>query len=63
MIGLTPPAPQAHMRNFFDCVRSGRETNSPFELGYRVSIACRMAIDSYWSGRLVRWDAEREEIV
>ena len=62
-IGLTPTAPQAHMRNFFDCMRSGRETNCPFEVGYRVSIACRMAIDSYWSGRLVRWDAEREEIV
>ena len=42
------PLPQAHMRNFFDCMRSGRETTCPFEIGYRVSIACRMAIESYW---------------
>jgi predicted dehydrogenase len=63
VLGQTPTAPQAHMRNFFDCIRSGRETNCPFEIGYRVSIACRMAIASYRSGRLVRWDAEREEIV
>jgi predicted dehydrogenase len=62
-IGQTPTAPQAHMRNFFDCVRTGRDPNCPFEIGYRVSITCRMAIESYWSGRLVRWDAEREEIV
>jgi predicted dehydrogenase len=62
-IGQTPTAPQAHMRNFFDCMRTGREPNCPFEIGYRVSITCRMAIESYWSGRLVRWDAEREEIV
>jgi predicted dehydrogenase len=63
VLGRTPAAPQAHMRNFFDCMRTGRETNCPFEVGYRVSIACRMAIASYWSGRIVRWDAEREEIL
>jgi predicted dehydrogenase len=63
VLGQTPTAPQAHMRNFFDCIRSGREPNCPFEIGYRVSIACRMAIASYWSGRTVHWDAEQEEIV
>jgi hypothetical protein len=51
------------MRNFFDCMRTGREPNCPFEIGFRVSITCRMAIESYWTGRLARWDAEREEII
>ncbi len=52
-----------HMRNFFDCVRSRKEPNCPFELGYRSAIACQMAIASLRQGRTVRWDAAREAIV
>jgi predicted dehydrogenase len=63
MTGRAAHVPHAHMQNFFDCVRSGKEPNCPFEIGYRTSIACRMAVDSYRTGRTLRWDAEREEIV
>ena len=63
MLGRTITAPNAHMQNFVDCIRSGRETVCPFDLGYRVSIACRMALESHRLGRTVRWDAAREEIV
>ena len=63
VVGRTITQPNAHMQNFIDCIRSGRETACPFDLGYRVSIACRMALESYQLGRTVRWDAEREEIV
>jgi predicted dehydrogenase len=59
--GKTPP--RAHMQNFLDCIRSGQETACPFELGYRISIACRMAVDSYRQQRTVRWDPAAEEIV
>jgi predicted dehydrogenase len=52
-----------HFQNFFDCVRSRKETNCPFDLGYRSAIAAQMANRSYREGRTVRWDAEREEIV
>jgi len=45
------------------CVRSRKEPNCPFELGYRSAIACQMAIRSYHEGRKMHWDAEREEIV
>ena len=41
----------------------GPETNCPFELGFRVSIACRMAVESYRRGKTVRWDPVKEEIV
>lgn len=54
---------QAHMRNFLDCIRTGDETNCPFDLGFRVSIACRMAVDSYRRKRTLRWDPEKEEIL
>jgi predicted dehydrogenase len=53
----------AHMRNFFECVRSRKEPNCTFELGYRSAIACQMALASLHKGATVRWDAEREEIV
>jgi predicted dehydrogenase len=52
-----------HMQNFVDCVRSGQEPNCPFEVGFRTSIACRMAVDSYLQGRTLRWDERREAIV
>jgi predicted dehydrogenase len=54
---------QRHMQNFLDCVRSHKEPNCPFEIGYRSAVACQMAVASYRQGRPVRWDAEREEIV
>ena len=63
LVGRETTPPNAHMRNFFDCIRSGKEPNCPFDLGFRVSIACRMAVESYRQSRTMRWDARKEEIV
>jgi predicted dehydrogenase len=63
MAGRATQTPQVHMQNFFDCIRGGGEPNCPFDLGFRVSVASRMAVDSYRLGRTLRWDAKREEIV
>ncbi len=52
-----------HMQNFFDCVRSRKEPNCPFELGYKSAIACQMALASLHQKRAVRWNAEREDIL
>ncbi len=52
-----------HTQDFFDCVRSRKEPNCSFDLGFRSAIACRMALVSYREHRVVTWDAEREEIV
>lgn len=60
--GRTPTPPQAHMANFLACIRQGGEPNCPFEVGYRTSIACRMAVESYRQKRTIRWDAGREEL-
>ncbi|HXS93789.1 MAG TPA: Gfo/Idh/MocA family oxidoreductase [Candidatus Limnocylindrales bacterium] len=64
MVGTTKTDPKAHMQNFIDNIR-GTSTSlaCPFELGFRVAIACRMAVESYRQGRSVRWDAKKEEIV
>ena len=61
--GQTRTEPRAHMQNFFDAIRTGVATNCPFDVGFRVSVACRMAVESYRQGRAMRWDAAKEEIV
>jgi len=64
MAGLTRADPKAHMQNFLDAIRdSGTQPNCPFDIGFRVSIACRMAVESYRQQRTMHWDASREEIV
>jgi predicted dehydrogenase len=64
MIGATKNDPKAHMQNFIDCIRdSSVKPNCPFDLGFKISIACRMAVDSYRKGRTMHWDAAKEEIV
>lgn len=63
LLGSTRTSPAAHMQNFLDSIRGTATPNCPFELGFRVSIACRMAVESYRQGRTVKWDAAREEIV
>ncbi len=62
VLGQTKTPPNAHMQNFLDSVRGTATPNCPFDLGYRVSVACRMAVDSYRTGRTIKWDPTREEI-
>ena len=63
IIGSDEADTETHMRNFFECVRSRKEPNCPFDLGFRSAIACQMAIASLRQKRTVQWDAEKEEIV
>ena len=63
MMGVTRTAPRAHMQNFLDCIRGGQEPNCPFDVGFRVSIACRMAVDSFRQQRTLHWDPVKEVIV
>jgi predicted dehydrogenase len=63
MPGHTATQPRAHMENFFESIRTGKTPNCPFEIGYRVSVACAMAIESFYAGRTVRWNPATEEIV
>jgi len=63
LIGQTPTLPRAHMQDFLDAIRMSRQPACPFELGFRVSVACHLAAESYLQSRTVYWDAAREEIV
>jgi hypothetical protein len=50
------------MRNFIDCIRLGGEPACPFEIGWRVSVAAHMAVESYLQQRTVYWNAETEQL-
>jgi predicted dehydrogenase len=63
LVGQTPNVRNAHMQNFLDSVRGAAQPNCPFDVGFRVSVACRMAVESYRQGRTMRWDAAKEEIL
>jgi len=63
IVGRATHLPQVHMQNFFDSIRAGAEPSCPFDVGFRVSIACRMAVENYRQRRTVRWDPRTEEIV
>ncbi len=63
MLGSTKTAPNAHMANFLNAIRTGVPVNCPFEVGFRTSIASRMAVESYRQGRTIQWDPAREELV
>ncbi len=63
LVGQTMTKPNEHMQNFFDSIRGTATPNCPFDVGFRVSIACRMAVESYRQGRTMKWDPAKEEIV
>jgi predicted dehydrogenase len=63
MVGAARTEPRAHMQNFLDAIRSSKEPNCPVDVGFRVSVACRMALESYRQQRTILWDAAGEEIV
>jgi predicted dehydrogenase len=63
MLGTARTEPRAHMQNFLDAIRGGKEPNCPVDAGFRVSVACRMALESYRQQRTILWDAAVEEIV
>jgi predicted dehydrogenase len=62
-VGNSTAPNNAHAANFFDSVRGLAQPNCPFELGFRVSIAARMAVDSYRQKRTIRWDPAKEDLV
>jgi hypothetical protein len=39
-----------HMANWFDCMRSRKQPDSPVHDGFAHSVVCIMAAQSYWEG-------------
>lgn len=52
-----------HMLNWLECMRDRKQPNATVDHGFSHAIVCVMAAQSYWSGKRLYWDAQREEIV
>ena len=52
-----------HVRNFLDCIKSRQRTVADVEDGHHTAIACHLANISLRTGRKIRWDAKKEEII
>jgi predicted dehydrogenase len=53
---------QAHVKDFLDCLDSRKRPNSDVEIGHNSMIACHLANIAFRTGRVVHWDAAREQI-
>jgi predicted dehydrogenase len=51
-----------HVRNFIDCVRTRRQPASDLESGHDTAAACHLINIAVRVGRVVKWDAARQEI-
>ncbi len=52
-----------HLDDFFHNVKSRGQCKAPVEECFTATVALTMAIQSYKTGRTVRWDAQKEQIV
>jgi predicted dehydrogenase len=52
-----------HMGNFFDCIRSRKETAAPVEIAHRSTTICNIGAIALILGRKLRWDPDRERFL
>ena len=52
----------AHMRNFLDCIRSGKRPNADIEEGHKSTRLCHLGNIAYRTGRTLHFDAATEAI-
>jgi predicted dehydrogenase len=52
-----------HHTNWLECIRSRRRPICDVEIGASSITVCHLANIAFWTGRTIRWDAARREIV
>ena len=52
-----------HMGNFFDCLRSRKDTICPAEVGHRSVSLCHLGVLAIRLGRKLNWDPAQEQFV
>ena len=62
-IEIQPEPVNSHMANFIECVRSRGRPRADIEAGFSHAVAGCMAAMARDTGRNIRFDAERLEIV
>ncbi|MHC4441128.1 MAG: Gfo/Idh/MocA family protein [Planctomycetota bacterium] len=63
LLDFNPPRPvPAHMKNWLDCIRTGKQPNANMDYGYKQGIAVLMGDLAYRKGRKVKFDKIKREI-
>lgn len=52
-----------HVRNFLDCVKTRKKPNADIEEGHLTATMCQLGNIATRVGRVLRWDAEKEEVI
>ena len=52
-----------HLLNWLEAMRDRKQPAATVDDGFSHSVACIMATQSYWSGKKLYWDPNREEII
>jgi len=52
-----------HVKDWIDCIRTGREPSCSIRRGFEEGITCHMATRSYLEGRRVEWDPVERRII
>jgi predicted dehydrogenase len=52
----------SHIRNFVECIGSRRQPNAPVQAAQATNIVLSMAMDSYRSGKRLRWNAQERRV-
>ena len=52
-----------HMGNFFDCIRSRKQTICEPEIGHRSASICHLGAIAIRLGRKLKWDPKSEKFV
>jgi predicted dehydrogenase len=53
----------AHVRNFLDCVKSRKKPASDVETGHYSTATAHLGNVAFRTGRKIRWDAMREQVI
>ncbi|HZS52589.1 MAG TPA: gfo/Idh/MocA family oxidoreductase, partial [Bryobacterales bacterium] len=52
-----------HLENWLQAMRDRKQPDANIDHGFSHAICCIMAAQSYWSGKKLYWDPQKEEII
>jgi hypothetical protein len=62
-IPVEPDQRDAHMANFFHCVRTREKPVLDADTGYKAQVTISMGVQAYREGRVLYFDPVREEVM
>jgi len=61
--GIQVDVTYLHIKEWIDCIRSGKTPSANIEMAFQEAVTCIMAHKSYVEKRRVEWDPEKRRIV